>query len=142
MRIALAMFVASGLFAAEKKWEYGTVVDVREITETVGTVVSGDTQSSTQTYGQFGRTQTTGTATASDVKQIRQGVFVRTKTLELVGVRVVKYVWQKRAVLTVGGPVMLRIDGRNLYVIEADDYAHSRGKELKLELVRKERLPE
>lgn len=145
MRLLLVLLTAAALAGAEKKWEFATVVDVREITETVGTVVSGGVQSQTYTYGQngqFGRTQATGTATAEDVRQIRQAVFLRTKTLDIVGVRVVRYGWQKRAPLTVGASAMARFDGRYLYVIDAEDYVHSRGKETKLEVVRKERLPQ
>ncbi len=143
MWLLVVMLLAAGQLEAEKakRWEFGTITDVREVTQQVGTVASVDSTSETQTYGQngqFGRTKTNSQAVSKDVTEIHQAVIVRTKTMNIVAVKVIKFVWQHRADVTVGGGVMARIEGRYLYLRDAEQYIRNEGKDLKLEIVRKE----
>ena len=113
-----------------RKWQTGKVLDSERSQYFAGTVGSGNTTGSAQTYGGYGTYQGQTNTSQTAVYRVYETFLIEGETHAYLAQQRLRWRWSKPANLTVNGPVKFAVEKRKLFVIDDD------GKEHEMEIVK------
>lgn len=113
-----------------RKWQAGKVLDSERSRYFAGTVGSGNTTGSAQTYGGYGTYQGQTNTSQTAVYRVYETFLIEGDTHAYLAQQRLRWRWSKPANLTVNGPVKFAVEKRKLFVIDDD------GKEHEMEIIK------
>jgi len=125
----LAVVSAQCLAAGEKtrNWQMGKVLDSERARHFAGTIGSGSSTGSSQTYGTYGTYQGSSNTSQTAMYRVYETFLIEGETHVYVAQQRLRWRWSKPANLTVNGPVKFAVEKRRLYVVDDDGKQHEMG---------------
>lgn len=107
-----------------RNWHMGKVLDSERSRYFAGTLGSGRTTGSAQTYGTYGTYQGSSNTSQTAIYRVHETFLIESETHVYMAQQRLRWRWSKPANLTVNGPVKFAVEKRRLYVIDDDGKQH------------------